>query len=240
MKKAHIICAIAIVTMSGMIIRCNKENGPTNPQTEALGNVIFQEGFESASSFDSIYKQINYDFGQKRMSITTQSKHSGNASLTSYDTSTSIKRRIEPSITDSIAGLQFYMMATKKSHANTFVGIYRYVDMTPPSLMSYTMEMGIDKSDSLKYVFEYCPVWDACPFNEYKNFAALELNKWYECKIEYNYTDTTLTYSVDNRIVHKITVPNPMELNMFFVMRDNLGAPGTSGYYIDDITVYKR
>ena len=73
-----------------------------------------------------------------------------------------------------------------------------------------------------------------------ENDPSLELNKWYKCEIEYNYTDSTLTYSVDGSIVQKRTAPSPFTFDKLFVMRDNFGAQGHSGYYIDDITVCKR
>jgi hypothetical protein len=40
--------------------------------------------------------------------------------------------------------------------------------------------------------------------------------------------------------VRTIPALNPMTLHMFVVMRDSLGAAGPSGYYIDDVAIYKR
>jgi hypothetical protein len=169
------------------------------------------------------------------MSISTQYAHSGKCSLTSDSNNTSIKKGISPSIDDSIAGLQFYLRATKLAHTDFIVAICK--PGSSANGLFTIMGMGIDKSDSLRYVYEEDPL---DPINEHKNFAALTLNKWYKCKIEYDYSDTTLTYFLDDSTVYTRTAPSPMTLQTLVVMRDSLGAQGPSGYYIDDITIYKR
>jgi hypothetical protein len=199
---------------------------------ETPGRAIISEGFEGDLAK---YKQILYSPEQGIMSISKQYVHSGNGSLTSDSNSTSIKCLVNPEIMDSIAGLQFYIMATKRSQTNTICAICK---MGSSKNGLYTiMGMGISKSDSLGYVYENAP---EDPLNEHRNFAALELNRWYKCKIEYNYSDTTLTYYLNDAIVHKKNAPDPMMLNLFVVMRDGLGTQGPSGYYVDDVTVYKR
>ena len=235
MTKSRIAFAIAVVAICGMIMNCNKNSnptGPTPPPDPTTGQIIVSEGFEGDLSN---YRQINYDSSQGMMSISTQYAHSGKASLTSDSNNTGIKRTVDPSIHDSIAGLQFYLMATKDAHTDFMAAI-----CTPGSSANglYSiLGMGIDKSDSLRYVYEKDPL---DPINEHKNFAALTLNKWYKCKIEYDFTDTTLTYYLDDAIVHTQPASNLMTLEMFVVMRDSLGAQGPSGYYLDDVIIYKR
>ena len=232
MKLSGILGIAAAVAMSGMIMRCNNKSGTTNPTVTVPGTAILSEGFEGDLSN---YRQITYDPAQGMMSIATQHAHSGKASLTSDSNNTSIKARIDPSIDDSIAGLQFYLMATKAAHTDFITAICK--PGSSANGLFTIIGMGIDKSDSLNYVYEYAP---DDPINEHKNFAALMLNKWYKCKIEYDYSDTTLTYSLDDSTVYTRTAPSPMTLQTFIVMRDSLGAPGPSGYYVDDVAVYKR
>jgi hypothetical protein len=232
MTKSRIVYAIIAVVISGMIVTCNKEGGPAAPVDKVPGTIILSEGFEGDLSN---YRQVTYQAGQGMMSIATQHARSGKGSLTSDSNNTSIKRMISPSIDDSIAGLQFYLMATKPAHTDFFAALCK-----PGSSANglYTIiGMGIDTSDSLKYIYENMP---GDPINEYKKFAAFTLNKWYKCKIEYNYSDTTLTYFLDNDTVYTRTAPSPMTLQIFIVMRDGLGAQGTSGYHIDDVAIYKR
>jgi hypothetical protein len=196
------------------------------------GNVILSEGFEGDLSS---YRQITYMTGQGLMSITTQQAHSGKGSLTSDSNNTGIKRMIDPSIDDSIAGLLFYLMAAKASQTNFLVAICK--PGSSANGLFTIMGMGIDMSDSLRCVYEDAP---ADPSNKYKNIAPLSLNTWYKCKIEYGYSAATLTYFLNDAVVYAIAAPSPMTLHTFVVMRDSLGAAGPSEYYIDDVAIYKR
>ena len=232
MGKFRMVYAIAAAALAAAIMHCGKDGNPMNTPDPAPGTVILSEGFEGDLSG---YKQIVYDGFQGLMSITTHQAYSGKGSLTSDSNETGIKRMIDPSIDDSIAGLQFYMMAAKASHANTIVAICR-MGSSANGLFTI-MGMGIDTSDSLKCVYESAP---ADPANEYKNFAPLKLNTWYKCQVEYDYSAATLSYFLNDTIVHTISAMNPMTLHTFVVMRDSLGAAGPSGYYIDDVAIYKR
>ena len=169
------------------------------------------------------------------MSISTQHVISGTGSLTSDSNNTSIKGIISPAIDDSIAGLQFYLKATKAAHTNFFAAMCKPGSSRNGLITIFGM--GIDKSDSLNYIYEDNLNGN---INEHINFAALTLNKWYKCKIEYNFSDTTLTYSLDDAIICTKPVPNPTTLQIFIVMRDSLGAQGPSGYYLDNVAVYKH
>ena len=233
MKKVTIVCAA--LTISVMLVRCNSNNAPTALPDKIPGTVLLSEGFEGDLSN---YKQIVYDGAEGLMTIDSSSKahvHLGKGSLTSDSNSTSIKCRLDPTIDDSIAGLQFYIMATKKSQTDMIVALCR-PGSSANGLFSI-FGLGIGKSDSLMYVFENAP---ADPINEHKSFAPFTLNKWYKCKVEYGYADTTLSFFVDDRLVYKRGAPSPVTLQYFVVMRDGLGTQGPSGYYVDDVAIYKR
>lgn len=232
MRKLRMVYAIAAATTGVALVVCDNGTDPAALDDKVQGSVILSEGFEGNLSD---YKQITYQPGQGMMSISTQHARFGKGALTSDSNNTGIKKMFDPSIYDSIAGLQFYLMATKAAHTN-FIAALCQTGSSANGLFT-VFGMGIDKSDSLKYVFENAPL---DPMNEQKNFAPLTLNKWYKCKIEYNFTDTTLTYTVDKDTVYQRGVPNPMGLQIFVVMRDSLGAQGPSGCYIDNVNVYKR
>jgi hypothetical protein len=232
MKKSRMVYGIAAVGIGVIIMQCNNNSGPTAPKETLPGTVILSEGFEGDLSN---YRQVVYTDGQALMSLSKQCAHSGTGSLTSDSNNTSIKRSIDPYIQDSIAGLQFYLMATKAAHTNFLVAICK--PGSSANGLFTIIGMGIDKSDSLKYFYQETP--DPAGITS-ENFAALTLNKWYECKIEYDFTDTTLTYYVDDALVCQRPASNPMALQTFVVMRDNLGAQGASGYYLDDVCIYKR
>jgi hypothetical protein len=200
---------------------------------DAIGQSFLSEGFEGSLSN---YRQV---YGQAMMSISKQYAHSGNGSLTSDSNNTSIQCIINPYLQDSIAGLQFYIMATKKSKTNTMVGIYK--SGSNANGIYTTMGMGISKSDSLEYIYEAVPdEMDIDKVNLHTNFAALELNKWYLCKVEYDYNTSILEYFLNNTVIHTMIIENPFLLSSFVAMRDGAGAQGPSGYYIDDVIVYKR
>jgi hypothetical protein len=231
MKKCWIVSLAAVTTLTGIFPGC--DTGTNNPSSgENIGSVIFEDGFEG--NLDG-YRQILYEAGQSMMSTSTEYAKSGKSSLTSNSNNTSIKGRIDPSIDDSIAGLQFYLMAAKASHTNLFAALCK-PGSSRTGLVA-TFGMGIDKTDSLKYIYEDLMNNNA---SIHQNFQEVKLNKWYKCKIEYDYSDTTLTYFLDEAVVLKKSVPNPMTLQIFIAMRDSLGAQGPSGYYIDDVKIYKR
>jgi hypothetical protein len=233
MTKSRIVLAITALAICGIFITCNKSSnpaGPTPPPDPTTGQIILSEGFEGDLSN---YRALSFD--SLLMSITTQNPHSGTHSLTSDSNNSSIRGILDRSIDDSIAGLQFYLMATKAGQ--DLMVAFCKTGSSPTGL--YTIiGMGIDKSGSLTYVYQNAP--DDSINNESKNFAALTLNKWYKCRIEYDYSDTTLTYYVDDKIVRQRTTPTPMSLPVFVVMRDSLGTQGPSGCYLDDITIFKR
>ena len=241
MRKSRMLYAITAAAIGGMVIMCNQNNAPTDPPDNPEpppGNVIFSEGFEgyAGNQLDTVdlYRKITYDPAQGWMSISTQHARSGMCSLTSDSNNTSIKRRMDQYLEDSIAGLQFYLMATTAVHTNIFAALCKPGSSRDGLVTKYGL--GIDKSDSLNYVYEdYLN-----GINERVNFAPLALNKWYKCKIEYDYSDTTLSYSVDDTVIYSQPAPNPLTLQTFVVLRDSMGAQGPSGCYIDDVTIYKR
>lgn len=232
MRLSGILGIAAAVAVCGISIMCNKDSGTTIMQR----NAVFSEGFELTDLSNAGYMQLTYVSGQGMMSISTNAAHSGSSSLTSDSNNTGIRKSLNDAIYDSIAGLEFYLMAKKAEHINFFAAIAR-----PGSSVNglFTiMGIGIDKSDSLQYIYENEP--GDTVNNEHKNFAAIVFNKWYKCNIEYDFSNTTLSYYVDGSVVYTKSAPNPMSLQMFVTIRDSSGVQGAKEYYIDDVTVYKR
>lgn len=181
MGKCRIACTIAAVVIGGILVMCNSSpTSNTPPPTPVVltvqGNTILSEGFEADLSN---YMQVVYTEGQAMMSLSKQFANSGKGSLTSDANNTSIKKRIDPAIEDSIAGLQFALLATKKAHTNFIAAICQ--PGSSANGLFVILGLGIDKSDSLKYYCQTAP--DSANITS-KNFAPLTLNKWYKCKIE--------------------------------------------------------
>jgi hypothetical protein len=241
--SSRFVYAVVAAAMVVLFINCNKNSSapPAGPTAPAR-NVIFTEGFENIpyDLDDTLhpnpyYSKVTSMPGWTADTISTDAAHSGTHSLTSDSNLSGIKRPLDPAIADSIAGLEFYLMAKKAEHTNIYAAL-------ATSGSSYNglwviMGIGIDKSDSLMFIYNKSP---SDPLNEQINFAPLDSNKWYKCDIEYNFTDSTLTYSVDGTVVHAMNVPQPPSLPRFVVLRDSAGAQGPADYYLDDVTVYKR
>jgi hypothetical protein len=221
-----------MITLCGMSVKCTRENNPAGSADSVTGVVILSEDFEGTLEN---YRQLLYTPGQGMMSISALHARAGKGALTADSNNTSIKKALDPSITDSIAGLRFFLMATKAAHTGFFASLCK--NGSSRTGMVTFIGMGIDTSDSIECLYEDLLNGNAV---EHRNVAALTLNKWYKCAVEYDFTTDTLTYFLDDAIVHKRYMPDPSLLSYFVAMRDDAGEQGVSGYYMDDVVVYKR
>ena len=227
MKMSKLFCILAMVAIGAMLIRCNSASPTSSP---SFANVLLSEGFES----DAALSALTFAPGWGNMSKSTAHAHSGKYSLTSDSNQTGIKEPFDL-IADSIAGLQFYLMATTAEHINFFGALAR--SGSAWNGLYAILGLGISQSDSLMYVYQYAPNDST---NEQKCFAPLQFNKWYQCNVEFNFTTSVLTYSVDGKVVGTKNTDNMMMLGLFVTTRDNLGSQGPKGYYMDDVTIYKK
>jgi len=230
MKMFRIVCAITAAAMGAVLMWCNTSTGPTNPPDKVPGNVLLSEGFETDST---PLQQFTYAPSWGIMSRVTGHAHTGKYSLTSDSGKTGTRKSFDL-ISDSIAGVQFYVMATKAEQINFFGAIG--MSGSAWNDMSVIFGMGIGKFDSLQYYYQR-QAGDST--NEQKSFAPLQFNKWYQCRIEYDFNTSILSYFLDGAVVKTITT-SIMGFTRFVTFRDELGSPGPRGYYIDDISVYKR
>jgi hypothetical protein len=176
------------------------------------------------------------------MSVSSAVAHSGVYSLTSDSNNTGVRKWLDNPISDSIAGMEFYLMAKTSGHIDFHAAI---VTMGTSAGMlnngfSAVLGMGVDMSDSLWYTFQKYDNPQADSDLVHKNFEALEFNKWYKCAVEYDFTAQALTYYLNNTAVYTRSAPGIKKLDMFITERDSLGSTGPKEYYIDDITIYKR
>jgi hypothetical protein len=235
---SRIFYIVAAVAVYGVIVNCN--NGPTTNTPPR--NVILSEGFEGNNLDSAGYTKLYNPRMYGCMSITTLAGHSGTHSLVSDSNNTGVRKWLESSMSDSIAGLEFYLKAAQSGQTDFFAAI---VTMGTSAGMldngfSTVLGMGIDKSDSLWLTFQK---WDNPQADSdlvHKNFAALKFNKWYKCAIEYDFTLEKVTYLLDGQIVYTRSAPGFRVLDMFITMRDGFGAQGPKDYFIDDVTIYKR
>ena len=227
--------------MGVVVVMCNSSSGPT-AVTPPPRNVIFLEGFEGnnldSAQYTKIYNPRNYG----RMSISTKAAHTGKYSLTSDSNNTGVRKWLDNPIDDSIAGREFYLKALKAEKINFFAALTTMgtsAGMLDNGFYS-VLGMGIDKSDSLWYTFQKADNPQADSDLVQKKFAALQLNTWYKCVVEYDFTAMKLTYFLNDREIFSKRASGIKKFDMFITMRDSLGAPGAKDYFIDDVTIYKR
>jgi hypothetical protein len=233
MTSPRSVCTVVAAGAVLIFMGCNKQTDPAGPIPPAR-SVIFSEGFETDLAN---YSQVTYMPGWSIMSISTAAAHASSAqSLTSDTNLSGIKRAFYPGIEDSIAGLEFYLMAKQAGQTDFYVALA--TSGSSFNGLFTIMGMGIDKSDSLWYIYENTPTDSASM--EHTNFAPLGFNIWYKCNIEYEFSTSTLTYSLNDSVIHTRTVPTTNAIPLFVAMRDSVGAQGPKEYYIDDVTVYKR
>jgi hypothetical protein len=247
MRLINVLCKAAAVTLCVVVVMCNSNNGPT-ALPPSQHTIILSQGFEGNNLDSAGYTKIYNPRAYGPMSITKKTAHTGAYSLTSDSNNTGIRKWLynsngdQVSISDSIAGMEFYLMAANSGKTDFFAAI---VTMGTSAGMldngfSTVLGMGINKSDSLWYTFQKYDNPQADSDLVQKNFAALEFNKWYKCAMEYDFAAQKLTYFLNDSAIFTRSAPGIKKLDMFITMRDSLGTQGTKDYFIDDITIYKR
>ncbi|MBN2036561.1 MAG: hypothetical protein JW768_07440 [Chitinispirillaceae bacterium] len=234
---------IAAVAVCGIVVTCDNENSsPTTPPPPQR-HVILSEGFEGtnldSAGFRQAYRGLDYGW----MSITDKAAHTGSYSLTSDSNKTGIRKllAVDQFITDSIAGLEFYLMAKEAGQTEVYAAFGQGGNSAGmlPNGWQTVFGMGIDNTDSLWCMYEKYDYPQADSDLVHKTCGALALNKWYKCTIEYDFAAMVLTYYLDNVPVYSRSAPN-RTIEEFVVYRDTLGPPGPTDYFFDDVTLYKR
>jgi hypothetical protein len=203
----------------------------------AGATIIFKDGFgEGLTKWDSQYMILVNDF-YPQMRIADNVAHSGTHSITSDSARTALVHSIDPRLETGILGLQFYMMATAAGQTNFSV---RFGQNNGSSGgLGKGFGFGFDKSDSVKTL--YYDSWDMTPETD-SMLAPIQLNRWYKCVVEINFTAQNITWKLDDAVVQTKPLPtNEMYgVDRVLVFRGLDGADGVKPYYADDIVVYTK
>jgi hypothetical protein len=245
--------ACGVIALTG----CSKANKaqPTQP-TPPERTVVFTEGFEGdLSKWDAHYLIQYPDDIYSLMRITGSAANTGTHSLTSDSNRTALyigkdhhldTARLET----GTVGLEFYIMAKAAGQANFTVDFGQ--DAGSSGGMSGHFGIGFDPSDSLVCTYYDMYDYSSRMDNGYWNklIAPIELNRWYKCNVEANFTDSTLTYKIDDSLVRADTLPVAHLMGIdgllvfrgygYFGMRYAPSTEGPQQYYVDDIVVYKK
>jgi hypothetical protein len=197
------------------------------------------EGFGGDLSTWETEYMINFgDPTYPRMRITTDTAHTGTHSLMSDSNRTALLYKLPEKLQDSIAGLQCYILAKEKGHTNFTVQLGQ--DAGSSGGLAKKFGFGFSPTDSVVTVF-----YDNYGGQKDMAVAAIQLNHWYKCVVEVNFTTKVISYSLDDQLVR--TAPLP-EIEMYgidklLVLRGfepTEGADGVKKCYVDDIVLYKK
>ena len=238
--------AISAGVLSG-IAGCNSDKpiGPENTpmlDTTATRLVTLRDSaIIDSSSWSNYFFQLTLDdVITKRMSFdpAVGNKYLGSIYSTANNTAraqTFSEMGSDPNY-DSIVGMEYYIMAKSSAKTNFIAFLGKEGGSIRNS--AYFLGIGFDKSDSIKILWSS----NAVAGQESKNIAPIIYNKWYKCTVEYNITNWTATYYIDNKVVgppHVMPSESTFGYNMFVVYRDGAGQDGMAPYYFNDFTLYK-
>jgi len=254
MRQIFIISAI-MGCAAGVFTGCNNPAGNGDdtgetPKSPAGATAIYCEGFGGdLLKWDDHY-MITMGDNYPHMQITTAAANTGTHSITSDGNRTALQYSLADSLSvkTGIAGVQFYIMAKALGQANFTVEIGKNAGSSGG--LGYAFGIGFDPNDSIK-----CKYWDMMGSESVRDtmVAPIQLNHWYKCVVEVNFTTRTVTYSIDDIIsitknlptvsdmskVDRLLVFRGMEVN-----RPNYDVAqctdGAKQYYADDIVFYKK
>jgi hypothetical protein len=253
MLRKILFAGATVACVAAMLTGCSKKN-PAEPEDETPtapsgATLVFAEGFGGdLSEWDNDY-MVDMFHIYPRMRTTTDAAHTGTHALTTDSNNTALLFSLLPAdrIESGIAGVQFYIMAKELGQANFTVEIGANAGSSGGVQPAFGI--GFDPSDSIK-----CTYYDMYyPYNNGYGDSLLcpfELNRWYKCAVEANFSDSTITYYLDDVLVRTfpLDVARIMGIDKLLVFRGMNGAfglmdasaEGPKQYYADDIVFYKK
>jgi len=239
---------IAMAVATGVLVGmgCNEKANPVAANTNQLDTsnrvVVFRDsGIIDPAPWNSYFFQLTLDDTVTKKMLFDSSV--GNKYLGSiYSPANNTARAMTFSemgsdpVMDSIVGMEYYLMAKSSAKTNFIAFLGKEGGSIRNS--AYYVGMGFDKSDSIKMLWTSNTVAG----QENKNLSPIVFGKWYKCNVEYNITNFTATYYIDNKVVgtpHVMPSLSTFGYNMFVVYRNEKGQDGMAPYYFNDVTLYK-
>jgi hypothetical protein len=245
MTRQAIITLLSAMVAMGMLAGCNNSNNPTAPvksnPVDLTWTTLFSEGFESQG--DTANWRPNYmitvgDF-YPQMRITSDAAHTGAHSITTDSNSTALLYYIDDRIETGAVVAEFYIRANALGQTNFTVELGQNAGSSGG--LGKSFGMGFDQTDSVK-----CTYFDTYTGQNDKMLSRIQINRWYKCAVEVNFTAATISYYLDDAKVK--SVPRPTQemygIDRLLVFRgvglNGDGAEGPKSYFADDIVVYKK
>jgi hypothetical protein len=253
MAHRLILAASAAACIAATMIGCGSKDNPVAPAAgdasisgPAGSTAVFSEGFGGDLSKWEQQFMINVGDYYPQMRITTAAFHTGTHSITSDTSQSALVHAFSGPMYTGIAGVQFYVMATAKGEANFTVQIGQNAGSSGG--LGKAFGLGFDKTDSVT-----CIYYDYMGFTQRQDSAVapMQVNHWYKCVVEVNFSDTTISYYLDDQKVRTrhdlLSDWNGIDRVLVFrgVNPEDLSAgtdhlAGPKPYYADDIVFYTK
>jgi hypothetical protein len=247
-RNIFIVIAAAACFTCGLS-GCSKKN-TTEPESEtptapAGSTLLFAEGFGGdLSKWDVSYLVQYPNEIYPHLRITTEAAHTGKYSITSDSNRTALLYIDTPRVETGIVGAEFYIMAKAAGQSNFTVEIGQNAGSSGG--LAEAFGIGFDPSDSIKCTF-YDTYYSMNNGHNDSLLAPIQIDHWYKCAVEVNFTDSTIAYYLDGASVRTLPLPTSvMGIDRLLVFRGNFGmnyAPSAEGpkqYYADDIVLYTK
>ena len=232
MLRQRILAGVVVVCVAGLMMGCSKKDNPVAPPERT---VLFTEGFEGDLSNWRDNYMINIGDFYPQMRISTDAARTGTHSITSDSNRCALLYYVDPRVETGIVGGEFYIMATAAGQTNFTVEIGQNAGSSGG--LGKAFGFGFDQTDSVK-----CTFYDSWTGPNDTMISALQLNHWYKCVVEVDFTAQTITYYLEGAKVR--TRPLPTQemygIDRVLVFRGIMGAEGPTSYFADDIVLYKK
>jgi len=240
--------ACVAVAFTGCNPASNNNEGET-PATPTGATAIYSDGFGGdLSKWATTYMVTLGDY-YPHLQITTEAAHSGKYSITTDSNHTALVYELtsDTRIESGIAGVQFYIMAKEKGGINFTVEIGKNAGSSGG--LGKSFGIGFDPNDSIK-----CKYYDMLGNVSVADsmISQIQLNHWYKCVVEVNFTTKKVNYSIDDALVLSKDLPTSdmAHIDRLLVFRGaTVDRPdyssvackeGVKQYYADDIVLYKK
>lgn len=231
----------AAISISGFL-------GCGDPVSSDSPITVLSEGFEGdLSKWESNYMITVGDF-YPHMRVTDEVSHSGKYCATTDSNRTALLYKIEPRLESSVCsvcGVEFYIMSKGAGQINFTVELGQNAGSSGG--LGKAFGVGFDVRDSIKST-SYDPNGNG---RVDKMTGTITPNKWYKCKVEINFKDSTANYYIDENKVdqHKLPKTEMYGIDRMLVYRGKYGgsndypiecSEGSKKYFVDDIVLYKK
>lgn len=253
MVRNFLYMTVAVACVALAFTGCNTSSSNNDDPDKTLATptgatAIFSDGFGGDLDSDSIWQatyMINVGDFYPHMRITADAAHTGTHSLTTDSSRTALVYNIDPRAESGIIGVQFYIMAKTAGEINFTVQIGQ--NSGSSGGLSKSFGLGFDPTDSIKCTY-YDTHYEMNNGSNDSMLSAIELNRWYKCAVEVDFTGKTIKYYLDDVNVRTLALPTAemYGIDRLLVFRGMTGSnevassDGPKSCYADDIVLYEK